>query len=340
MPEYSIGRLNGRFCLTWYRDGKRHRCSLGTNDPREAARLAPAIYAELTRPKGKSIEELWQAYAQDRAGRAVLATMRYTWKALYPRFARADGDTVTVADCRAHTEQRRQAGIADGTIHTELGHLRMVLRWAEKQGLITHAPHIERPNKSKPVDKFLTRAEVRALMDAATMPHVRLFIELAITTGGRSGALLDLTWDRVDFERGQIDLRNPFLQFPHKGRAVVPMNRTLRSALLVAKEGTLTPFVIEWAGQRVRSVKRGLARSAKRAGLDHVSPHTLRRSAARHMVEAGVPISEVAQYLGHTSEKVTFSTYGRFSVDYLKRAAAALEYDDLAMAKRGGHGRD
>jgi len=212
----------------------------------------------------------------------------------------------------------------------------MVLVWAEKQGLIARAPHIEKPNKPKPVDKFLTRAEVRALMDAATMPHVRLFIELAITTGGRSGALLDLTWDRVDFERGQIDLRNPFLQFPHKGRAVVPMNRTLRAALLVAKEGALTPFVIEWAGQRVRSVKRGLSASAKRAGLEHVSPHTLRRSAARHMVEAGVPISEVAQYLGHTSEKVTYSTYARFSLDYLKRAAAALEYDDLAMAKRGG----
>ena len=216
----------------------------------------------------------------------------------------------------------------------------MVLVWAQKQGLIDRAPYIEKPAKPKPVDKFLTRAEVRALMDAATMPHVRLFIELAITTGGRSGALLDLTWDRVDFERGMIDLRNPFLQLPHKGRAVVPMNRTLRGALLVAKEGALTPFVIEWAGQRVRSVKRGLARSAKRAGMDHVSPHTLRRSAARHMVEAGVPISEVAQYLGHTSEKVTFSTYARFSADYLKRAAAALEYDDLAMVKRGGHGRD
>ena len=334
MADYRIGRLNGRLCLTWWRDGKRHRYSLGTNDPSEAERIAPSLYAELTRPKGKSIEELWQAYSDARTGRAVLATMRYTWKALCPRFARTDGDAVTVADCRAHTAQRREAGIRDGTIHTELGHLRMVLRWAEKEGLIAHAPHIERPNKSKPVEKFLTRKQVRAMMDAATMPHVRLFIELAITTGGRSGALLDLTWDRVDFERGQIDLRNPFLQFPHKGRAVVPMNRTLRGALLVAKEGAITPFVIEWAGQRVRSVKRSLAASARKAGLDPVSAHTLRRSAARHMVEAGVPISEVAQYLGHTSERVTFQAYARFSLDYLKRAAAALEYDDLAMAKR------
>ena len=75
MPDYRIGRLNGRLCLTWWAAGKRHRYSLGTNDPREAERLAPSLYAELTRPKGKSIEELWQAYTEDRAGRAVLATM-------------------------------------------------------------------------------------------------------------------------------------------------------------------------------------------------------------------------------------------------------------------------
>ena len=29
------------------------------------------------------------------------------------------------------------------------------------------------------------------------------------------------------------------------------MNRTLKGALLRAKEGAVTPFVIEWAGQRV-----------------------------------------------------------------------------------------
>lgn len=340
MPDYTIGHFRGKLALVWHKDGKRHRHSLGTDSPREAERLAPALYAELTRPKGKSVEELWNAYCVDKEGRAVLETMRHTWKALRDRFGPMAGDAITIADCRAHTDARRSEGIKAGTIHTELGHLRMVLVWSQKHGLISHASYIERPAKPKPVEKFLTREEVRALMDAATMPHVRLFIELAITTGGRSGALLDLTWDRVDFQRDQIDLRNPFLQFPHKGRAVVPMNRTLRGALSVAKEGALTPYVIEWAGQRVRSVKKGLSRSAKRAGLDHVSPHTLRRSAARHMVEDGVPISEVAQYLGHTSEKVTFRAYARFSADYLKRAAAALEYDDLAMARRGGHGRD
>jgi hypothetical protein len=130
-----------------------HKCdtpccySLGTSDKSEAERIAPALYAELTRPKGTTVGELWEAYYVDRAGRAVVGTMLHTWKALRDRFGPMEAHAVTVADCRIHISERRERGIRDGTIHTELGHLRMVLCWAVKQGLIVRAPHIERPPK-------------------------------------------------------------------------------------------------------------------------------------------------------------------------------------------------
>ena len=334
MPDYRIGRLNGRLCLTWWRDGKRHRYSLGTSDPRAAERLAPALYAELTRPKGTTVEELWNAYVLDKAGRAVTVTMGHTWKALHDRFGPMEAHAVTVADCRAHRDARVTDAIKDGTIHTELGHLRMVLVWAEKQGLITHAPHIERPPKPRPRERHLSRDEVRALLTSATLPHIRLYTILAYTTAARNGALLQLRWDRVDFDAGRIDLRDPTITAPHKGRAIVPMLRTTRAALLEARQGALTEYVIEWAGHPVKSVKRGLKAAATRAGLEHVSPHDLRRSAAIHMAEDGVPISEISQFLGHSNERITFSTYARFQPDYLRNAAQALEFDDLGPMRR------
>jgi len=334
MPEYRIGRLNGRLCLTWWRDGKRHRYSLGTNDPREAERLAPALYAELTRPKGTTVEELWRAYVLDKEGRAVLVTMVHTWKALRDRFGPMEGAAVSVADCRAHADVRHRDAIKDGTIHTELGHLRMVLRWAEKQGLIARAPHIERPPKPRPRERHLTREQVRLLFDNASLPHIRLYAILAYTTAARNAALLGLRWERCDFEAGRIDLRDHAITAPHKGRAIVPMLRTARAALLEARQGALTPWVIEWAGRPVKSVKRGLRVAAQRAGLEHVSPHDLRRSAAIHMAEDGVPISEISQFLGHSNERVTFQAYARFQPDHLRRAASALEFDDLGPMRR------
>lgn len=43
------------------------------------------------------------------------------------------------------------------------------------------------------------------------------------------------------------------------------------------------------------------------------------------MAEAGVPMEEIAQYLGHTNPAITRSTYARFSPEFLRKAANALE---------------
>jgi hypothetical protein len=53
----------------------------------------------------------------------------------------------------------------------------------------------------------------------------------------------------------------------------VPMNRAVRAALIEAQAAALSDHVIEWAGKPVASVKRGLKRSAKLAGIvGSVSP--------------------------------------------------------------------
>jgi integrase len=343
MPDdYRIGKLKGE-CVLVYRDaaGNRHRYRLGTADASEARRRAPAIYAERTKPQGTKVKDLWQAYTLDKAGRPVIGTMLHTWKALQLRFGEMEAEAITIPDCRAHIEERRRRGIKDGTLLTELGHLRMVLKWSERHKLMGRAPYIERPSKPKPKEHHLTKLEARALIDAASMPHIRLYIILALGTGARNAALLDLTWARCDFERGLIDLRNPAIKTPHKGRAIVPMTRTAKAALLTAKQGALSDYVIEWAGEKVASVKRGLRFAATRAGVGHVSPHILRHSAAVHMAEDGVPMAEISQLLGHSNTRVTEQTYARFSPDYLRRAAAALEYDDLgSMNQRATtHGR-
>jgi integrase len=54
------------------------------------------------------------------------------------------------------------------------------------------------------------------------------------------------------------------------------------------------------------------------------------------MVEAGVPIEEVASYLGHSNPSVTRSTYAQFSPDYLRRAAGALDLGLVEEAKGRG----
>ena len=324
MSQWRVTRLRGKLALTFERDGKRHRYSLGTDDPRQAYLLAPALYAEVTRPAGRTVEDLWKAYTGDKAGRAVLTTMEYTWKALKPRFANRDGESISKEDCRAHTAERRKSNIGDGTIHTELGHLRTVLVWAEKNRLIGKAPEIERPSKPDPKERYMTRDEAQRVLAAAKTPHLKTAFHLMLGTAARVTAVLELTWDRVDFDRKLIYLRDPEDKARRKGRAIVPINATLLAALREAREGAMSDYVVEWAGQPVKSLKRGIATAATTAKVKGISAHVFRHTAAVWMAEAGVPMEEISQYLGHSNVEITRRVYARYSPDHLRKAADAL----------------
>lgn len=330
--EWRITKLRGKLALTFDKDGKRHRHSLGTDDPRKAIQDAPRLYAELTRPLGTKVRDLWKAYTLDKHGAAVLGTMEHTWKALQARFGDLEGDSVTIADCRAHALERRKQrtkqspnGIQDGTIYTELGHLRTVLKWAADHKLIGSAPKIERPSKPDAKERYLTREEAHLILAAAKMPHLQTAIHLMLGTAARITALLELKWDRVDFDRRLIYLRDPDDTARRKGRAIVPMNMSLTAALREAEKGAFTDYVIEWAGQPVKSLKRSLAKAAKDAGIEDVSAHVFRHTAAVWMAEAGVDMEEICQYMGHSNPQITRNVYARYSPTYLRNAASALE---------------
>jgi integrase len=336
MSEYSIGKLNGECCLVYYDPGgKRRRYRLGTDDARQAAILAPAVYHELTKPKGKTVAALWAAYEREHEGRAILETMKHTQKAL-SRFWDMDGEQITVEDCKAHIAERRAAGRSEWTVYTELSHLRTVLLWSAKFSLIAKPSYILRPPMPKPKeDKHLTRDQVRKLFDGTTFPHIRLAMILLYTTAARSSALRGLTWDRCHFDDDRIDLRDPTLVRPHKGRAIVPMLRTAKAALREAERGALSAYVIEWAGERVGSLKKGIKSAARTAGIKKtVSPHVLRHSAAVHMAEDDVSMEKIQQFLGHSNIETTRKIYARFSPNYLREAAAALEFDDLGSTNQ------
>lgn len=187
------------------------------------------------------------------------------------------------------------------------------------------APAVWMPPPSRPRDRYLTREEVGKLLDHIETPHVRLFVILALATGARMSALLDLTWDRVNLDRRVIDLNPAGRHETNKRRAVVPINERAHAALTKALEGALTDYVIEYGGGPVKSVKKAIQAAAIRSGVP-CSAHVFRHTAGVWMAEADVPMQKIAQYLGHTSTRVTETTYARYSPNYMKDAAAALEW--------------
>lgn len=303
--------------IVW-NDGGTKRRSLGTTDKGEADR-AFEDFKRAGQPSDRhTVSQIMDAYLADKKDKPSHERMEWAWERLKVSFGALRPDQITREKCRAYVAKRRQRGRGDNTIRKELTTLRSALRWQDKN---TPAV-VEMPAMPKPREVFITKAQFDNLLGAAVAPHIRLYLLLAWFTAGRKEALLSLTWEQVDFKRGTIDLG---AGVGNKGRAKPPMSPTLKAALLEAQKGAVTDYVVEWAGDRVGSIRKGFETAAEASGLGHITPHDLRRSAARRMVEAGIPMTEVSQYLGHSSTAVTEKVYGRYSPGHLKRAAEALE---------------
>lgn len=309
----------GSWYAVWTEHGRTRRIALRTKDRAVAEQRLADLARQAAGPL-TSIADIYDAYLKEKAPSfASPERVPAAWKRLKPHFATLRPEHITRQLCRQYAKERRRAGAKDATILKELSTLRAIVRWQDPR-----TPAVfELPSPPPPRDRYLTRQEYQKLLKACRAPHIRLFVLLAIGTAGRSTALLELTWDRVDFKRGLIQLGGKIKG--KKGRATVPMTETVRGELEKALEAARTEYVIEYADRPVKQIRKAFKDACGRAGLKDVSPHTLRHTAAVWMAESGVPMSEISAYLGHADSRITERVYVQYSPDYLRKAARALE---------------
>lgn len=303
----------GWWYAIWRANGATQRRALRTKDRDEAQRALDDYQKHLAKPQN-DVESIFQAYLIDKGTERA----RWAWKRLQEHFGPLRPDQIDRPCCRRYTSARRKDGVGDGTIWSELTFLRAALRWHDRN---TPAV-VELPSKPPPVDKYLTRPEYERLLAKAETPHIRLFIILALSTAGRMTAILELTWEQIDFERELIQLGDGTKR--RKGRATVPMTARAKKALLAAHAARTCGHVIEYGGGPVTKIRKALARVATECGLTWATPHTFRHSAAVWMAEDGVPMPEIASVLGHTDSRVTERVYAVHSPTYLRRAIQSL----------------
>lgn len=225
-----------------------------------------------------------------------------------------------------------KGAVSERAVAVEMAYLRAALKFAEHEKWIPEAPFIKLPagagiNARK---RALTREEVRRLMTATlhpdTAPHIRTFVMIALATAQRGIAVRDLLWSQVDFERNTIWFSQTG-GTNNKRRADVPMVPPLAAHLHEIKKLARTRFVIEYRDKKVLNVKTGFANVVKRAGLDDVHIHDLRRTAATLALEAGRSFSEVAAMLKQNVE-VTQEHYAHASPAYLMAVSKAIWGDE------------
>lgn len=321
MSEIRAKLFRGWWYAVWRENGGTQRVALRTQDREEAERRLIDYRRDKAAPPGSLVGDIVEAYLAEKKDRiADHPRLAGAWKRAKATFSHLRPDQITRQVSADYTAMRKLAGVGDATIIKEINTIRQALNWRKVSGAV-----FEAPSAPPPRDRYLTRDEYQALLAGCSQPHVRLFVVLALSTAGRKTAILQLTWDRVDFDRGTIRL-GVVGDKRGKGRATVPMTDRARAELLQAREVKQTPYVVEYAGSPVADIKKGFAAAVKRAGLSDVTPHDLRHSAAVWMAESGASMAEIAQYLGHSDPNVTFKVYARYSPAHLRKASSALEF--------------
>lgn len=241
-----------------------------------------------------------------------------------------EGRELTV--CHKYAVTRQRGGARRATIHTELNLLRTIMNWAEDQKLLPSAPKVWLPRRPEDRDLVLTADQLDRILEECVHFHLRLFFLLAISTGARLSAILELTWDRVDFTRRTIDFRinrdqDDILDTSgKKGRAKVDMNDLLTEALTFAIRYRRCEHVIEWNGKPVKSVKTALKGALRRAGVTEkfFGAHAFRHTIATMLADRGVELRLIQRLLGHGNITST-QIYAKHQTGYLSRAVSVMD---------------
>jgi integrase len=228
-----------------------------------------------------------------------------------------------------YVRERREKGISDATIGRELSVLSAALRKAYAANkLPAPPPPVATVPAAPPRERWLERDEVahfwRHLRRDKRHRHLLVFARLALYTGARSGAILALTWDRVNLRAGWIDYTRPGPQ-TNKRAAKVPIDAALIRMLAHLKRQSNHKHVITWEGEKVARIVRGFRRQARAAGLHDVTPHTLRHTFGTWAAASGESLFLVGKALGHTRTSTT-ERYAKHQTDALKSVMKAVRH--------------
>jgi integrase len=237
-----------------------------------------------------------------------------------------------------HLEARfRQLDLATSSISRIKSNVGSALQEAVRRDLVARnvARLAHLPVKAeKPKEKrSLTKVEAQALLRAAEGDRSEALALISLLCGLRPGEALGLPWKAVDFNEGTLEIGQALERHPD-GTYVIgpPKAGSFRTVKLT--EGAVDALLAHRSRQRAErrnapvweesglvfttkigthsdfsNHRRFIRRLCEDADIVPISPNELRHSAATLLMEAGVPMQDVADMLGHRDTRMVSAVY-------------------------------
>ena len=326
---------------TWFdaRARQTRRVTLGTADFQDASdRLAAWFVENRTarneKPSDVLIETLMTRDYALRGKRLKSAPVIQNSLGIWSQyFVGATVADVTPQAVQSFAERLRTIGKSNGYIRRILADGRAAFNGALARGEITMVPHIsgKLAPEGAPRERILSIEEMARLIDAATVPHLRIYLLLALGTMARPEAITDLTTASIDWKSGTINLLpSGKVASGTKRRPILPIVATLRPLLANLPPGHL----ITYEGRAMQSTRSAFERAVALAGLagSGVNRYSIRHTIISEAMKRCPEPWQVERFAGHNTGNKTTARYVKFSPGYLSKAAEAIEdyFDELA----------
>jgi len=205
--------------------------------------------------------------------------------------------------------------------------IRKMFRFGLMKDLVPHNPceALQAPSAEHQRDRVLNTDEIKAFWnvldgdDLAMTPGIRICLKLMLATAQRRVEMAMAQWS--DFDDGWWTIPASISKNGLAHR--VPLSPFALKLLGQADKGD-SPFVFPGRSGngpvRIETVTKSLRHNEQAFGLDHFTPHDLRRTAASQMASTGVSRLVISKILNHAESGIT-AVYDRHSYDQEKRKA-------------------
>ena len=247
---------------------------------------------------------------------------------------------ITYADIRTFSTRRlntptqygRQRSVT--TVNRELSYLRRILNIAVRESWLVKNPFnagdglISTADERKR-ERILTLDEENLLLKACENPwrsHLRPLLICLLDTGARFSEMTQLRWGSVCFDSGIITIEGrttKTLKTRH-----VAMTERMSAELHKLRESARPEFDVRVFGV-TNNVRKSFASACKeagikRGGIDGLTLHSLRHTAATRLIKGNLPLQMVGRILGHSQVSTTYR-YVTANSETIAQAAAILE---------------
>ena len=225
---------------------------------------------------------------------------------------------VARGDVIDYLERLTRDGLAPSSRVRALSAVRGLFKFCLREGMVESNPtrEVKSGRSARRVPKQLAPGDVERLItsvagDDPRSLRDRAMLELIYASGLRVSELVGLATTRLHVREGYLTVVGKGSKeraVPVGRRALVAVRRYLADGRTALDPAGRSPLLFVRAGGKGLSRQgfwKNLHQRALAAGLQRLSPHTLRHSFATHLLEGGADLRAVQMMLGHADLSTT-----------------------------------